>query len=386
MKRPRVLHLVNNLGSGSGPLDRSLHLNYEDFEIIICSYYDSQQDLASLSLKTDKELIGLGATSRVDFKSWARLYRIVRDKKIDIIHTYHHLMGILGRVVGKFASTPIVVHNIGNMYNRFSLLARLFNDVTFMLVDSIICVSKSVEQSFTSWENMLLNGKKVVIYNGTDVSEIDACATELEKKRDQLNIRQDDFVIGNLARLIPQKDQKTLIRAFSKLVKSEPKVKLIIVGGGKLEKSLKKLVRDLGIEDRVIFTGSIERAEVYRILHIMDVFVMTSLWEGFCVAVLQAMAARKPVILTDIPQFREAIDNGVCGKLVPVRDPEAIAKAILELKKNRKIAKEMGEAGRKKVIENFLIQKTVENYGKLYNELLKEKKIAKDDYERNSAH
>ncbi|MCK5602425.1 glycosyltransferase, partial [Candidatus Pacearchaeota archaeon] len=110
------------------------------------------------------------------------------------------------------------------------------------------------------------------------------------------------------------------------------------------------------------------------------------LWEGFCVAVLQAMAARKPVILTDIPQFREAIDNGVCGKLVPVRDPEAIAKAILELKKNRKIAKEMGEAGRKKVIENFLIQKTVENYGKLYNELLKEKKIAKDDYERNSAH
>jgi len=371
------------LGSGSGPLDRSLHLNYEDFEIIICSYYDSQQDLASLSLKTDKELIGLGATSRVDFKSWARLYRIVRDKKIDIIHTYHHLMGILGRVVGKFASTPIVVHNIGNMYNRFSLLARLFNDVTFMLVDSIICVSKSVEQSFTLWENMLLNGKKVVIYNGTDVSEINACATELEKKRDQLNIRQDDFVIGNLARLIPQKDQKTLIRAFSKLVKSEPKVKLIIVGGGKLEKSLKKLVRDLGIEDRVIFTGSVERAEVYKILHILDVFVMTSLWEGFCVAVLQAMAARKPVILTDIHPFREAIDDGVCGKLVPVRDPEAITKAILELKKNRKIAREMGEAGRKKVIENFSIQKTVENYEKLYNQLLKRKKIARNGNEKS---
>lgn len=375
MKRPRVLHLVNKLGSGSGPFDRSLLLKNKDFEIIICSYYDSPQDLASLTFKMDRELIGLGATGRVDFKSWVRLYRVIRNKKIDIIHTYHHLMGILGRVIGKFASTPIVVHNIGNMYNKFSLLARLFNDVTFVLVDSVICVSKSVEQSFASWENMLLNGKKAVIYNGTDVSEIDDCAAELRKLRDQLNIKQDDFVIGNIGRLIPQKHQKTLIRAFSKVVKSESKVKLIIVGGGKLESALKKLVRDLNIEDSVIFTGLIERVEVYRILHILDIFVMTSLWEGFCVAVLQAMVARKPVILTDIPQFREAIDDGVCGKLVPVRDPEAIAKTILELKNNPKVAKEMGEAGRKRVIEKFSIQKTVENYGKLYDKLLKEKKI-----------
>jgi len=375
MKRPRVLHLINKLGSGSGPLDRSLQLNYEDFEIIICFYYDSQQDLASLTLKTDKELIGLGATSRVDFKSWARLYRIIRDKKIDIIHTYHHLMGILGRVVGKCASTPIVVHNIGNMYNKFSLLARLFNDVTFVLVDSIICVSKSVEQSFTLWENMLLNSKKVVIYNGTNVSEVDDCATQLEKKREQLNIKRDDFIIGNVGRLIPQKDQKTLIRAFSEVVKSEPKVKLIIVGGGKLENTLKKLVRDLDLEDTVIFTGLIERAEVYKILHILDLFVMTSLWEGFCVAVLQAMAARKPVILTDIPPFREAIDDGICGKLVPVRDPKAIAEAILEFKNNPQMAKRVGEAGRKRVIENFLIQKTVENYQKLYGNLLRGKNI-----------
>ncbi|MDA7858004.1 glycosyltransferase, partial [bacterium] len=358
MKRPRVLHLINKLGAGSGPFDRSLLLNNEDFEIIICFYYDSQQDLASLTLKTDRELIGLGATNRVDFKSWARLYRVIKDKKIDIIHTYHHLMGILGRIIGKFASTPIVVHNIGNTYNKFSLLARLINNLTFMFIDSVICVSKSVEESFTLWENMLLNGKKVVIYNGTNISEIDNCAIGLEKKREELNIKQDDFVIGNIARLIPQKDHKTLIRAFSSVLKNEPKAKLIIAGGGKLEKALKRLVKDLGIENHVIFAGLIERNEVYKILHILDLFVLSSLWEGFCVALLQAMAARKPVVLTDIPQFREAFGDDVCGKLVPTEDPEALAKAILELKNNPKRAKEMGEAGRKRVTENFSLQKT----------------------------
>lgn len=375
MKRPKVLHLINKVAPGSGPFDRCLLMNNEDFEIIICSYYDKPQDLLHLISKSDIKLIGLGARRRVDFKAWSRLFKMMKMMKIDIVHTYHHLGGILGRVFGKFASIPIVVHNIENMYTKFSFVARLIHDVTFPFVDSVICASKSVEESFPLWENMLLNGKKLIIYNGTDVSEIDTCAIELEKKWEELNIRQGDFVIGNIARLIPQKDQKTLIRAFSRVVQSDPKVKLIIVGGGKLENTLKRLVRDLDIEDHVIFTGLIERAEVYRILHILDLFVMTSLWEGFCVAVLQAMAARKPLILTDIPSFREASDDGACGRLVPVRDPEAIAKAILELKNNPKMAKEMREAARKRVIENFLIQKTVENYEKLYDRLLRKKNI-----------
>lgn len=383
MKRPKVLHLVNNLGSGSGPFDRCLLMNNEDFEITICSYYDNQKDLLGLISKTDRKLIGLGATRRVDLKAWSKLFKIMKMMKIDIVHTYHHLGGVLGRVFGKFASVPIVIHNIENMHNKFSFLARLMEDVTFPLVDSVICVSKSVEQSFCLWENMLLDGKKVIIYNGTDVSKIDACTTELEKKRDQLKVRQGDFLIGNIGRLITQKDQKTLIRAMSRVVESDPKVKLIIVGEGRLENSLKRLLRELGIENHVILTGSIERVEVYRILHILDIFAMTSLWEGFCVAVLQAMAARKPVILTDILPFREAIDDGVCGKLVPVRDPEAIAKAILELKNNPEMAKKMGEAGRKKVIENFSIWKTVENYEGLYNRLLKKKNIAKDENKNN---
>jgi len=379
MKRPRVLHLVNELGPQSGPFDRALLLNNKDFEVIICSYYDRQEDLASLSLNTDRELIGLGASGRFDFKSWAKLYQVIGDREIDIIHTYHHLMGILGRVIGKFASNPIVVHNIGNMYNKFSLLARLVNDLTFVLVDSIICVSKSVDKSFTSWEDLFLKGKKVVIYNGTNVSEIDDCATGLEENKEQWNISKDDFLIGNIARLIPQKDQKTLIRALSIVVKSEPQVKLIIAGGGELEKSLKKLTKDLGIEDHVIFAGLIERVEVYRILHVLDLFVMTSLWEGFCVVLLQAMAARKAVILTDITSFREAIGDDICGKLVPVEQPEKIAKAIIDLKNNPPMAKEMGETSRKRVIKNFSIQKTVENYERLYNQLLEEKKITKSE-------
>jgi len=375
MKRSKVLHLVNKLGFGSNPLDQTRFLNSKKFEVIVCSYYDNQEILSRFVSRTNKELVGLGATGRIDLKTWIKLYKIIKESKPDIIHTHHHLTGILGRLMGKIISTPIVIHNVENVSNKFSLMARLIHVMTFLFVDSIVCVSKSVEQSFAWWENLFLTHKRTVIINGIDLPEIDSCLTELEKKRNELNLTQHDFVVGNVARLIPQKDQKTLIRAFSRVVQSDTDVKLIIVGGGKLENILKRLVRDLDIEDHVIFTGLIARAEVYRILHILDLFVMTSLWEGFCVAVLQAMAARKPLILTDIPPFREASDDGVCGKLVPVKNPEAIAKAILELKNNPKMAKEMGETARKRVMENFLIQNTVEDYEKLYNRLLREKNI-----------
>ena len=135
----------------------------------------------------------------------------------------------------------------------------------------------------------------------------------------------------------------------------------------------------LGIEKDVIFTGFVERKRVYKILHSLDLFVMTSLWEGFCAAVLQAMAAGIPIVLTDISSFRETIEDGVSGKLVPPKNPIALAEAIKEMIDDPVKAVRIGEAAQRRVKKEFTIEKTAEAYEQLYRKLLNEKRHLKNE-------
>jgi len=376
MKLPTILHLNDRISDESGPFENARYINRTDFEVIICSYYDKNQDLIPFADETGMEIIGLGARNLLDFGAWYRLLKIIKNKKVDIIHTHHHRTGLLGRLLGNLRSDVKVIHSFGSIYNKFSWYSRLGHILTTPFVDSFICVSKSVENSFGRFEEKLLKNKKIVIYNGIDIFEVDR-EKRNRTQREKMGIKRDEYLIGNVARLIALKDQKTLIQGVAEVIKANPKVKLVIIGKGKLEKELKYLALKLDIENNVIFTGFVERKRVYRILHSLDLFIMTSLWEGFCVAVLQAMATGIPTILTKINSFQETIVDGVSGKLIPIKNPIMLAEAIKEMINNPKMAKKMAELARKRVIENFSLQKTAANYEKFYNQLLNEKKTAK---------
>jgi len=242
--------------------------------------------------------------------------------------------------------------------------------ITFLLADSVVCVSRSVEESFGPFLRRFLRKKLVVVRNGIDVSEVGSYASLGQEKRAEWGFGPQEFVIGNVARLIPLKDQETLIRAVSQVCKRHSSVSLVIIGGGPLEKNLKQLVRNLGLQNHVIFLGNVSQTEVYKTLYALDVFVMTSLWEGLSAAVLEAMAAELPVILTDIPSFRETIENGVSGKLVPPKDPDALADAILEMIGSPEKCVEMGTAAKRRVSKEFSIEKSAEGYQRLYRDLL----------------
>ena len=370
MKLPTVLHLNDALGDESGPFERARYINRKLFDVIICSYYDKKQDLVPLADKTGMEIIGLGARSLLDFGAWNRLLKIIKNRNVDIIHTHHHRTGLLGRILGNLSSDVRIIHSFGSIYTKFSWYSRLAHILTFPFVDFFVCVSKSVENSFGKLEEKLLRNKKTLIYNGIDVLEV-----EREKgnrtQREKMGIKSDEYLIGTVSRLIPLKDQRTLIRAVAEVIKDKPKVKLVIVGKGKLEKELKGFALGLGIEKNVIFTGFVERQRVYKILHSLDLFVMTSLWEGFCAAVLQAMAAGIPIILTKIPSFHETIEDEVSGKLVPLKNPIVLAEVIKEMINNPVRASKLGKVARERVKKEFLIERTAKGYEELYMRLLR---------------
>jgi len=369
VRKHKVLHLINILSQGSGPLDRATSIDQDRYEVSICAYYGN--DGEDLESRTAVQVHTLNAKGRLDLGAWVKVYRVIRQDNIDIVHTHHHLTGLIGRIMNIGSGKPIV-HSFGNEFSKFSLAARFLHALTMPLVDAVICVSESVWKSFGPLMRFLSRNKSYIIYNGIDPSRVQAIEVDVQRERERLGVRGGEFLIGTVGRLIPQKDQKTLINAVGQVTESHPHVKLVIVGAGKCERELKELAKSKGMEDIVHFTGRVERERVFRILHALDLFVMTSLWEGFSVAVLEAMAVGKPIILTDIPSFNEAIEDGISGIIVPVQDTNALANAITYVMDNPYRAKAMGLAAKERLEEKFSIDRTAREYEELYMRLLQE--------------
>jgi glycosyltransferase involved in cell wall biosynthesis len=212
----------------------------------------------------------------------------------------------------------------------------------------------------------------MVIHNGVDITWLENCSHEKNEIRKAYGLGPDDFVIGNVGRLVPPKDQESLIRGMAMVTKSLESAKLIIVGTGPLRTTLENLVRKLDLEKNVIFAGSLQREAVYQLLHAIDLFVMYSLWEGFCNALVEAMAARKPVVASDIETFREIMGESSC--LVPPQNPTALATAILDIAnmpvEERQV---MGEALHQHAATDFFLKSTAEAYQHVYERMLQQR-------------
>jgi glycosyltransferase involved in cell wall biosynthesis len=147
-----------------------------------------------------------------------------------------------------------------------------------------------------------------------------------------------------------------------------PDVRFLIIGDGGLKKQLMDLSSNLGVSKNVMFLGF--RSDIPELLSVMDVLVLASLREGFSNAILEAMAAMKPVVATNVGGNPEVIIDGVTGLIVPPKDPHSMAQAILNLLQNEDLAQQMGEAGRRRVENHFTIDVITQKYIQLYDSLL----------------
>ena len=145
----------------------------------------------------------------------------------------------------------------------------------------------------------------------------------------------------------------------------------LIVGEGYLKNELEQLARDLGIENDVEFVG--EREDIPQILSIMDIFVLPSALEGFSNVILEAMATGLPVVATNVGGIPELVVNKQTGILVPPDEPEELAKAIVDLLRDKNTSREMGKRGRERIEKYFGLEKMLGEYDALYQDLIREK-------------
>lgn len=312
---------------------------------------------------------------RFDRKIVREIVSILKNNHFDILHTHGGIAGLYGRWAAHKCGVPVIVHTLHGIHYLhyrniilkylYMLLERFFSKFT----DAVIFVSDADRKKAERLELVPIS-KMVVVKNGIDFSGSKTEVTATKKKEDiRLGISQP--VVGTVARLHRQKGIPYFLKAALKICRVFTEAKIIIVGSGPIQKKLRRMAQNLSLGDSVSFLG--EREDGPQLISLFDVFVLPSLWEGLPYVLMEAAALAKPVVVTDIDGVNELVKNMETGILVPPKDPESLARAVIYLLQNKEVASKFGENFRKDIKSRYSLSRMVYETEKLYLRLYKER-------------
>jgi glycosyltransferase involved in cell wall biosynthesis len=294
-----------------------------------------------------------------------RAIRLARSRRAQVIHSHGKGAGLYGRIAARLTGAAAVhtfhgIHHAGYGRAYLALERALARGSR-----AVIHVSASQAEEARGL-GLAPPGRTHVIVNGVDGERIRALGARGDFTRAGLGLRSDAPVLATVARFDPIKGLDVLLRAVAPLAARVPGVQLLVVGDGPLRERLHALAREVGAGDRVVFAGPIPDAA--RVLPLADLYVTASRGEGLPLAVLEAMAAGRPVVATAVPGHTDVVEDGVTGALVPADDPERLAAAAATLLADRPRREAMGRAGRARVAERFDRAQMVARIALLYRE------------------
>ncbi|MEW6614142.1 MAG: glycosyltransferase family 4 protein [Thermodesulfobacteriota bacterium] len=372
----KILYVIDNLEFGGGEkgfLQIIKGLDKEKYTIYTASkpYGEFGKKLGEMRIHFEP----VNMENRFNPFTILKLMRIIKKECVHIVHSQGARADFFSRVAVRGTRRSHLVSTIQMPVEGYDVsilrkkIYRIFDRFSERFVDRFIVVSESLKKTLIDDRRIPLN-KVIKIYNGVELDAYtpDVFCQSPSEIRKKLEIKNEIFVIGTIGRMVWQKGFEYLIEAASNVIKEYPEARFLIVGEGPLKGKLKVKSKELRVEDKVIFTGF--RTDIKEVLSAIDIIVIPSLLEGFPMITLEAMAMAKPIIATNINGITEQITDGINGILIPPKNPSAIAQAIITLINNREKAKEMGLAARKKVEEEFSIEKMVSEIEKVYFSLM----------------
>lgn len=310
------------------------------------------------------------------FDNAIKLARIIKKENINLVHSHGPLgVTILSRLAGRLAAVPVINHahlpdniNTNSFAKYYHLLLNWLTSRFFCA--KIIAVSESIRMEIAR-QGAVAN-KISVVYNGIDLDGRSPKKNFI-KIREEFGLKQNQWVIAEVARICESKGQHILIKAAQRVIKEKPNTVFMIIGEdlermGEYKKELEVLAGELGIRQNIIFTGY--RQDIADLMNTFDIFVLPSLEEGLPVAILEAMAAMKAVIATSVGGNPEIVIDGSTGTLVEPQSPDKLAKAIIYHLENPEISKRMGEQGYDRVKKNFSLSQMLDKVMRIYKEVL----------------
>jgi len=308
-----------------------------------------------------------------DFRTLVALYLLFRKERPDIVHTHSSKAGILGRWAAWLAGVPTVFHTAHGFgfndtqgrltYALYIWLERLTSSITTRyVVVSNANAERAEKAGILKPGNWLLCRDSVPVHEFLEASRMQA---EPMAWRTGL----DRTIVGMVACFKPQKAPEDFVDVATRVLAERKDVHFVMVGDGDLRPAVESRIREHGIQEHVTLLGwQRNMPEIYRNL---DIFVLTSLWEGQPCVLSEAMASRLPIVATDADGAREAIIDGETGFVCRRRDVEAIAERVLQLAADPKLRRSMGEAGLRRAHE-FDIETSVARLESAYRECLRD--------------
>jgi glycosyltransferase involved in cell wall biosynthesis len=302
-----------------------------------------------------------------------RLARVVRRWRPDLVHSHMVHANLMARALRLFVRVPALVSTIHNIYEGGPLLMAGYR-LTNRMVDLMTIVSEAAADRYVA-EKTIPRELLKVIPNGIDPDIFSEVAPGVrESFRRSLGLG-NDFVWLAVGRFEIQKDYPTMLRAFSKVYERHPQAALLLVGDGSLQGEAEALARTLHGSSAMRFLGP--RHDVPELMSAADAYLMSSAWEGMPIVLLEAAAAALPIVATAVGGNSEVVSDQKSGYLVPPRDPDSLASAMLRLMEQpRGQRQSMGEWGREYVRTHYGLDRVVDRWEWLYQEVLERKGLA----------
>jgi len=309
-----------------------------------------------------------GLNGWVWLRFFLQLCWVIYRRRVDLLHVNSYVPGNYARLAAALMQVPIIIDH-WHGFTRFSRKRRFICRVLGRFTDLSLAVSRGVRDYLVTQGG--LNPAKVrVVVNGVDVAAIDAASPGKAVRR-ELGLPEGVPVIGLVGRLDHWgKGHKELFEAMATLMERHP-VQALIVGGGRRIDEVRQLAAGLGLADAVHFLG--ERPDVPDLLNAMDIFVLPSYSEGLSLALLEAMAAGKPVVATAVGGTPEVVTEGDNGLLIPPRDAAALAGALERLLADPALAQRLGANARNHVRAHFSLDRLGREINEIYGELVEQK-------------
>lgn len=373
-----VMHLRSVKGTGGGPEKTILlsgeKIDKERFDMIIVYLKGIRDKTFGVTEKAkgfNVNYFEIAEKGKFDLNTIKKLKRLIREYRIDILHTHDYKSDFYAWVLSKMCDIKLMATVHGWINNDPK--ERFYNWLDKRVIryyDKVIAVSEAMGRYLL--DIGIPSQKQVTISNAIDVEDFKK--NGLFDIRQELNLNNRQIpIVGAIGRLSKEKDLKILFLAAQKVLSQNKKVKFLIVGDGPERNNLEGLANKLKIKDSIIFLG--QREDIKRIYETIDLLVSISTTEGLPNTILEALSMEVPVMTTEVGGVGEIISNNVNGLLFQPGDVTGIAEGINRLLSDSVLASSFSREGRKLVCEKFSFDERMRKIEKVYSEIMGDKVI-----------
>jgi len=368
MAKIKILHIIKSLGRGGAEmlLPETLRLhNKEKFEFHTIYFLPWKDQMVPEIEQAGGKVLCMEAANNFKLLSkYKQVAAYCREHKIDLIHAHLPWSGFLARLVYKKTGIP-VLYTEHNIQERYHPVTRKLNKLTFNWQSKVLGVSADVSRSIN--ENIKPKIAVQTLLNGVNTKKFNRNLDAAKKIKIKLGVPEEALVIGNIAVFREQKDLVSWVKAFEIINQKFPDVYGLLVGAGPKEEEIKTLIREKGLENRIMLPGL--QTDTVAYFSAMDIFMMSSQFEGLPIALLEAMSTGCAIVSTKAGGVIEAVRADADGLLTEVGDFKKLAENSCQLLESNDLRIKMQKSARNRVVSSFGLDNMVKELEKCYLEL-----------------